>query len=591
MAITWKHALIAMGTFAFDLVPAAGMGILNPAFTVRDILPSEMKSIPGIGGMDLLPNGDGVVCTWGGSQKSNGEVWIVPALATGNPGIPVRIVTGLREALGVAVAGNDFFVMEKPRILKFKGAGGTWTQSTFFTLDTTWYNDKQWQHFSFNLVYQDNALWFTTGSAYPWDMNEPRQRGALMRVALDGSGYKQMARGLNSADGIGVGPEGEFFTTDNQGYWRPANCLYWIPVKGNLPANGRFYGFRTLRNNACKAEPPAVDSLTCAADPEYPPAIWLPYGSFSRDPTRPILLKAGPYAGQMISGDIFHGGILRYQVEKVNDEWQGAAFTFQNPGSEGINFGIHQFLYTPSGSLLVGGIGGGFEGLGGEFIWSWNGTVRGLDLLTPATVPIFDLLAIRSLKDGFDVEFTQPASVEAGQASSWSVSTTVYTPTQNFGADLSTRDNDVPVEVTSATRSADGKHVHIKLASLLPRRMYAIRAIGVTSAADGQDLYTNTGYYTLNTVSPDSGNSTRVAGPDGGYPGRIHTTMHRNRIAFDLPVRGPWIIDLLRPNGERISQAAGSGPGRFESASLPPGLYVIIGRAEGDVFRKKVMIR
>jgi hypothetical protein len=293
----------------------------------------------------------------------------------------------------------------------------------------------------------------------------------------------------------------------------------------------------------------------------------------------------------MISGDIFHGGILRYQVEKVNNEWQGAAFTFQNPGSEGIDFGIHQFQYTPSGSLLVGGIGGGVEGLGGEFIWSWNGTVRGLDLLTPATVPIFDLLAIRSLKDGFDVEFTQTASAEAGRASNWKVSTTVYTPTQNFGTDLSPSDNDVAVEVTSATQSEDGKHVHINLASLLPRRMYTIKAISVTSAVGGQDLYTNTGYYTLNTVSIDSGNTTRLAGQDGGFLRRIHVTIHRNRLAFDLPFRGPWRIDLLHPDGTCISQMAGSGSGRFESASLPPGLYVIVGRAEGDVFRKKVMIR
>jgi hypothetical protein len=410
-------------------------------------------------------------------------------------------------------------------------------------------------------------------------------------VALDGSGYQQMARGLNSSDGIGVGPEGELFATDNQGYWRPADCLYWIPVKGTVPANGRFYGYRTLRNNACKVAPPAVDSLTCPADPEYPPAIWLPYGNFSRDPTRPILLKAGPYAGQMISGDVFRGGILRYQVEKVNNEWQGAAFTFQEPGSGGIEFGIHQFLSTPSGSLLVAGIGGGYEGLGGESIWSWNGTVRGLDLLTPSTVPVFDLLAIRSLKDGFDVEFTHQASAEAGQASNWSVSTTVYTPTQNFDADLSKKDNDVPVEVTSATLSADGKHVHLKLASLLPLRMYAIKAIRVASAIDGQDLYTHTGYYTLNSVSPDSATTTRLAGPDGEFPRRIRTTIRRNRVAFDSPFPGPWKIDLLRPDGALVSQAAGSGPGRFESGFLPSGLYVIIGRAEGDVFREMVLIR
>lgn len=134
MAIFRKHLLPALGAFALAFLPASGMEVLNPYFTVKDILPAGMENIPGIGGIGLLPNGDGAVCAWGGSQKSLGEIWIVPALATGNPGIPARIATGLREPLGVAVVGEDFYVMEKPRILKFTRSGGSWTSATAFTL-------------------------------------------------------------------------------------------------------------------------------------------------------------------------------------------------------------------------------------------------------------------------------------------------------------------------------------------------------------------------------------------------------------------------------------------------------------------------
>jgi hypothetical protein len=589
MRITWKHALIAMCPFAFASLPVAGMGVLNPYFNVRDILPAEMKDVPGIGGIGLLPDGDGVVCAWGGSQKSDGEVWIIPALATGTPGVPARVATGLREALGVAVVGDEFYVMEKPRILKFTRSGANWAKSTLFTLGTQWYRDEQWHHFSYNLVYHDNAFWFITGTAYPYDPYDPLQRGALIRVPLHGSGYRLMARGFNAANGIGVGPEGELFVTENQGYWKPANALYRIPVKGDLPANGRFYGFRRTTNNACGTEPPAVDGRSCPQDPEYPPAIWLPYSSYSNSPTRPILLESGPYSGQMISGDIFRGGVLRYQVEKVNDEWQGAAFTFQEAGSAGIDFGIHQFLYTPSGNLLVAGIGGGTGGLGGDVDWNWKGTVRGLAFVTPASTPIFDLLAIRSLKDGFDVEFTQPASSAAGEDSNWNVKTTVFTPVQAHGGDSLRSDNNVPVGVVSADLSADARHVHLKLASLSTRRMYAIKVKGVASASGNQALYSDVGYYTLNSVSPDSEIATRLAGPVGGS--RIQATTYRSRVAFDMPFRGPWNIELLRPDGIRIAQASGSGPGRFESGSLPPGLYLALLRAEGGVFREKVMVR
>jgi hypothetical protein len=591
MTVSWRIALIAMCFLATLLAPASGMDVLNPSFTLRDILPAGMASVPGIGGIDLLPNGDGVICAWGGSQKSNGEVWIVPALATGNPGAPSRIATGLREALGVAVVGNDFYVVEKPRILKFTGSGANWNQSTLFTLGAAWYDDLRWMHFSFNLIHHDNALWFTTSTNYPFDPYDPLQRGSLMRVPLDGSGYKQMARGLNTASGLGLGPEGEFFVTDDQGTWKPTNVLYRIPVKGELPANGRFYGSRRTTNNACSLKPPAVDGSNCPADPEYPPAVWIPYSPYSCSPTRPLLLKAGPYAGQMISGDVTRGGVLRYQVEKVKGEWQGAVFSFQDPGPAGIDFGIYQFLYTPSGSLLVAGIGGGAEGLGGESNWNRKGTVRGLNLLTPTTAPVFDLLAIRSLRDGFDVEFTQPASSAAGDPANWSVKTTVFTPMQEFGGDSLRTDNNVPVEVVSAILSPDGRHVHLKPASLLTRRMYAIQVNGVVSAAGGQDLYSKAGYYTLNAVSDDSGSATRLAGPAGDFRRRMHASMHQGRVAFDLPFLGHWEIDLLRPDGARIARAAGAGPGRFGSPSLPPGMYLVVGRAEGAVFGEKVLVR
>jgi hypothetical protein len=61
VAIGWTHALIAMGLFASAWAPAFGIDVLNPYFTAKDILPAEMNGVPGIGGMGLLPNGDGVI--------------------------------------------------------------------------------------------------------------------------------------------------------------------------------------------------------------------------------------------------------------------------------------------------------------------------------------------------------------------------------------------------------------------------------------------------------------------------------------------------------------------------------------------------
>jgi hypothetical protein len=580
---------------AMALVPdgTPAMGTLNPYFTWKDILPPALNEIAGIGGIDLLPNGDGVICVWGGSQKTLGEVWILPALATGTPGTPVRIAQALREPLGVKVVGQDFYVMEKPRLLKFTGSGTTWTKSTFWTMPNAWYNDGQWHYFSWGLVQKDSALWFTTGMAFNPNDSDFRERGALMKVPLDGSPYAQYSRGMRNTDGIGLGPENEFFINDNQGDWKPANMMYHVPTPKTPPAKqGRFYGYRTTKNNDCGLTTDNVAQDNCPADPVYPPAVWLPYGSYSNSPTRPILLKSGPYAGQMIFGDVFHGDILRTFVEKVNGEWQGAAFTFmtqQKTGGQGVHFGIHQFLYTPSGSLLVAGIGGGNAcNTGGSDNWSWQSTCRGLDLLTPTDTAPFDILAIRSVKDGFDIEFSQPAAAAAGLASNWTLKTSIYTPIHKYGGDLVPEDNNVSLTVASASLGADGKHVRLKPASLPAKRMYTITAGSAVKSATGASLWTNVGYYTLNSISPDSIPSNLAV---TSFARRIHASSHAGRIAFELPFRGAWRLAVLRLDGTRVAETSGTGPGYFQSEALPTGVYAVVGLAEGASFSEKVQVR
>ena len=80
----------------------------------------------GIGGLDFLGN-DGVICVWGGSQKTVGEVYILPGLATAAPGARVKIDGPLREPLGVQVVNGEIFVLTKPELFKYtKQTDGSW---------------------------------------------------------------------------------------------------------------------------------------------------------------------------------------------------------------------------------------------------------------------------------------------------------------------------------------------------------------------------------------------------------------------------------------------------------------------------------
>jgi hypothetical protein len=582
-------ALLAWTAFQPPRIEALGQ--THPSFTFTPLLPVEMNNTLGLGGIDLLPNGDGVVCTWGGSQKTVGELWIIPNLASGSPGAAYPIAQGLREPLGVKVVGQDIYVMEKPGILHFVGRDSAWTRSSFFKLPTTWYNDLQWHHFSFGLEWRDSAFWFTTGSAYDYDPNDPIQRGALIRVPLNGIDYSQYARGLFNANGLSLGPDQEFFATDNQGFFKPTNVLLHFPTQ-DIPKDGRFFGHRTNRNNACKTTNALVGQEVCPEDPEYPPAIWIPYGNFSFSPTRPILLKKGPYAGQMLVGDVTRGGLLRFFLERVNGEYQGAVFPVLNGkasgSSDGIVYGIHQFIQTPKGDLISIGIGNGC-GLPGAGNWNYNQTCRGMHLFSLRDEVPFEMKAIRATATGFQIEFTKPASLEAGLASGYQVRTTVFTPKLIYGGDALTSDNNVSVAVTEASLSQDGLFAEIKLASMDLRRMYAISLSGITSA-QGDSIHSGVGYYTLNQAPKPVGTLAQTPSPLNVIP--FSAMLRWDGLTKRISIRAdkPFELALKSMDGTTVSQWSGDAPLTVNMTFLKPGIYVLMGEVGGQRHSQRLVL-
>ena len=113
-------------------------------------------------------------------------------------------------------------------------------------------------------------------------------------------------------------------------------------------------------------------------------------------------MQDGPYKGQMLHGDVTHGGIKRDFLEKVNGEYQGAVFRF----TQGLEAGVNRLCWGPDGALYIGGIGM----VGG---WSWKEKQYGLQRMKYNGKPTFEMLAVRAKPQGFEIEFTD--ALEAGQ--------------------------------------------------------------------------------------------------------------------------------------------------------------------------------
>ena len=133
-----------------------------------------------------------------------------------------------------------------------------------------------------------------------------------------------------------------------------------------------------------------------------PPAVWLPQDEIGNSPGNPILLKDGPYSGQMIHGEITHGGLKRVFLEKVNNSYQGSVFRF----SQGFESGINRITYGPDGDIYLGCVG-----MNGN--WSWLGKQFGLEKISYNGQTTFEMLSVQALSDGLLINFTEPLGKKA----------------------------------------------------------------------------------------------------------------------------------------------------------------------------------
>jgi hypothetical protein len=81
------------------------------------------------------------------------------------------------------------------------------------------------------------------------------------------------------------------------------------------------------------------------------PAVWLPHGVLGISNSEILQIPEGtfgPFAGQLLVGDQGQSKISRVFMEKVNGEYQGAAWEFRS----GFQSGVLRMAWAKDGSLV-----------------------------------------------------------------------------------------------------------------------------------------------------------------------------------------------------------------------------------------------
>ena len=454
---------------------------VNPNYTLTNLRPAGFE--PEVTGLDFL--GNKLVVTTAGSVSSGGwvenakpgEVFLLDNVVGATSAANVtatKIATGLLNPMGVDVIGNDIFVSERYQLTKLTDPDGD-GQYDVKTKIAGWPDGGNFHEFAFGLVHDDTNFYVNLSVAInnggASTVPQPgANRGTSIKINRATGAVSYIAGGLRTPNGVVLNDAGELFGTDNQGGWLPASKL--VQIK-----QGRFFNHFTTPAGQFDAAPVT------------PPVLWIPQNEIGNSPSAPMIVKSGPFAGQMLIGDVTYGGLQRAALEKVAGEYQGAIFRH----TAGLEAGVNRTITGPDGAIYVGGIGEGGN-------WGESDKLRfGLQKLTPAGDNTFDMNTVKITSTGFDISYTKPISDETITkiATSYRVKQWRYVATAEYGGP---KVDEETLVVSGATVSADKKTVSVTIPGVKPGRVVHIRSPRPFASATGDSLWNTEAWYTANSV-------------------------------------------------------------------------------------------
>ncbi len=435
-----------------------------------------------------------------------GEVWLLqhPDADPANPEAVgyKRIASGLHEALGLAWHEGALYTMQRSELTRLRDRNGDDVIDDYECAAKGWGVSGNYHEYAYGPVAdRQGNLWFTLNATLGGGVKMPGHRppdnpwrGWALRLTPAGV-VEPISAGFRSPAGLGMNGAGDIFATDQQGNWWGTN-----PVLHVRP--GAFFGHKGSLVDVGRPESPVkhpgeiVEGVTVAeaaqASPGYTlPAVWLPYAKLGQSATGIACDltagKFGPFAGQLFVGEFTFSWINRVFLEKIDGEYQGAAFRFLGD----LQCGPIRLEFLPDGSLLSGETNRGWNSSGTRSFGleriRWNGTVP------------FEIREMRLQPDGFILEFTaavEPAS--ATRLESYTGTRYTYIYQQKYGSP----ETDVqPLGITGATLLADGKSVHLRCANLRAGYVHELHVRGVRTP-EGVSVVNPTAYYTLNRLAP-----------------------------------------------------------------------------------------
>ena len=448
-----------------------------------------------VGGLAVMPDGRLGVST------RRGDIWLIsnPYMKNGTSPKFKRFAQGLHEPLGLAYINNHLMCTQRGEFTVFTDKNGDDVADEYQAF-AKWPLAGNYHEYAYgplllpdgNMLVTLNLGWIGHGASLS------KWHGWMLKFTPDGK-MTPWATGLRSPAGFGALRNGDIFYAENQGDWVGSGRMTHLE-SGDFAGNPEGLKWTGEKGSPLTLKPSDIPDT---GEPMYDvakrvpnlklPAVWFPHTLMGIS-TSDIIEDAntgkfGPFDGQLFVGDQGHSTVMRVFLEKVKGKYQGVCFPFR----EGFQSGILRMRWGLDGSMFVGMTSRGWSATGKDPF----GVQR---LVWTGKMP-FEIKSIKSMPEGFELEFTQPVNKATAQnPDSYKFSSFTYKYHHIYGSPII---NAKELKIKALQVSADGLKVRVALDSLRLGYIHEVKVEGIKNEKD-QALLHNFGYYTLNYLNEES---------------------------------------------------------------------------------------
>ena len=296
----------------------------SAGYAVDDIpLPKDNPWASNIrfGAFDFFSDGKRAACsTW------NGDVWIAEGIDGDLSKITWRrFASGLFQTLGLKIVDDVIYAHGRDQLTRLHDLNGDGEADFYECFNNDVHITEGFHEFAFDLQTDpEGNFYFSKGmpvlAGGRGFSKLTKHTGTILRISADGEKLDTLAWGVRAPGGIGLGPNGELTTGENEGSYVPRCKITWSKQDGSS-----FHGVVPSKWEGRKF----LGTLPDAPDDYERPLCWLPYfvdNSSGSQFWTPEDSSWNNHKGQMFHISYGKSSIYRTLIDEVNGQVQGGVY-------------------------------------------------------------------------------------------------------------------------------------------------------------------------------------------------------------------------------------------------------------------------